>query len=88
VNNIKWFIDLILLSYKVNTADDQGQLQIYGIGTALIYLTALDGDMIELEISNVAYAPSLRCNLLSLSVIAEKAGLKGCWSKTGITIKI
>jgi len=87
VNDTKWFTDLTPLSYKVNTADDQGQLQIYGIGTALIYLTAPDGDMIELEISNAAYAPSSRCNLLSLSAIAEKAGLKGCWSKTGMTIE-
>jgi len=85
-NDKSWFSDLQKVTYTVGTANNGG-LDIEGAGTVPLQLITNDNDPVELELHNVAYARDARCNILSLSWIAEKAKLKGIWDINGISIK-
>ena len=80
------FTDFRSISYNVGTANDPNALRIEGGGKILIHLINENNDVIPLSLSNVAYAPSARFNILSLSYLAEKGGFNGVWSTGGITI--
>ncbi len=41
---------------------------------------------IDFHLSEAAYAPNSSCNLLSLQMLAAKAGMHGTWDKDRITI--
>ena len=72
--------------YTVGTANNGG-LYIDGTGTVPLQLITDGNDPVELELHNVAYAKDARCNILSLSWIAERAKLRGVWGIDGISIK-
>ncbi|SMY19984.1 unnamed protein product [Zymoseptoria tritici ST99CH_1A5] len=81
-NDPKWFIDLRNFEMTVRTADDSQALRILGGGTVLLNTIDGEGNNFELQLSNVAYAPNSRCNLLSTSKLA-KAGIVGSWEADG-----
>lgn len=84
-NDKSWFSEFQKITYTVGTANNGG-LHIEGAGTVLLQLTIDDNEPVELELHNVAYAQDARCNILSLSWIAEKAKLTGVWGIKGISI--
>lgn len=84
-NDKAWFSDFQKIAYTVGTANNGG-LHIDGAGTVPLHLVTDGNDPVELELHNVAYAQDARCNILSLSWIAEKAKLRGIWSIKGISI--
>ena len=88
VNDIKWFTKFKPISYSVGTADSSGELKIKGGGTVSLMIVQEDphNDPIELILSTVAYAPGLRCNVMSMSMLTEVAGLQGIWNDKGIAI--
>ena len=85
-NNKKWFIDFTPVSDSASTAGIFANLDIVGRGTVKLTLKDPDGDPFELTVGDVHYAPSARCNLLSLSRLA-KFGLSGSWNSTHLTLQ-
>jgi hypothetical protein len=85
-NDKAWFSEFQKVTYTVGTANNGG-LHIEGAGTVLLQLTTDGDEPVELELHNVAYAQDARCNILSLSWIAERAKLTGVWGIKGISIK-
>ncbi|KAL6240198.1 hypothetical protein RBB50_012907, partial [Rhinocladiella similis] len=85
-NDKAWFSEFQKIRYTVGTANNGG-LHIEGTGTVLLQLTTDGDEPVELELHNVAYAQDARCNILSLSWIAEKARLTGVWGIRGISIR-
>ena len=57
-----------------------------GGGTVEALLMNSQNQPIKLHLSNVAYAPRGRCNLLSLGLLATKAGVEGHWNDRGLTL--
>lgn len=86
VNDKELFTDFRALSYKIGTADDQLGISVQGGGKVTLSLCVDGEETADLELTSVAYAPSARCNILSLSWIAETSGLKGSWDKARMTI--
>ncbi|KAH0166409.1 hypothetical protein KCU67_g4321, partial [Aureobasidium melanogenum] len=85
-NDKAWFKDFRVFSFPMGTAASDEELRIEGGGVVVLHLDIGDGQPVQLELHNVAYAPDARCNILSLSQVADKAGLRGHWSKDEITI--
>ena len=85
-NDKAWFSEFQKIAYTVGTANNGG-LHIEGTGTVLLQLTTDRDEPVELELHHVAYAQDARCNILSLSWIAEKAKLTGHWGIKGISIR-
>lgn len=86
VNDKSLFTDFRALTYKIGTADDDAGIQIKGGGKVTISLCVDGEETADLTLTAVAYAPKARCNILSLSWVAEKSGLQGNWSKANITL--
>lgn len=85
VNDRKWFSTYVELTQDVGTADGSGNLHVEGGGAVSLPLDA-SGDVTDLVLQTVVYAPTSRCNILSLSLLSKRAGLKGQWGKDGIDI--
>lgn len=85
-NNKAWFDKFRPFSFPMGTAAGDENLLIEGGGTVTLQLDIGDGEPVALELRNVAYAPTARCNILSLSYIAQKARLRGSWSRDELTI--
>jgi hypothetical protein len=86
VNDLKWFIDFRAFNVDINTADKSTTLKVQGGGTVEALLLNSQQQPIKLHLSNVAYAPKGRCNLLSLGLLANKAGVQGHWNDRGLTL--
>ncbi|KAG9759970.1 hypothetical protein KCU73_g3120, partial [Aureobasidium melanogenum] len=86
-NDKSWFKDFRSFRLPMGTAAGDEQLNVEGGGIVSLQLDIGDGQPVELELYNVAYAPNARCNILSLSQIGEKARLQGRWSADEITIE-
>lgn len=88
VNDKSLFTDFRTLSYKIGTADDDNGIQVVGGGNVTITLCVDGEETADLNLSTVAYAPNARCNILSMSWIAEKSAMTGNWGKTNITLML
>ena len=86
VNDLKWFTDFHAFDVDINTADKSAVLQVQGGGKVEVLLLNDQQQPIKLRLSNVAYAPRGRCNLLSLGLLAEKADVRGRWDNQGMTL--
>lgn len=86
VNDPIWFQDFYSLSQTVNTADGKGQMQVQGGGTVSLDLITDQGP-VELVLTTVVYVPDLRCNILSTSLLYEKAGLVFASRRNGMVIQ-
>jgi hypothetical protein len=86
VNDLKWFTDFHAFNANINTADNSAILHVQGGGRVEVLLLNAQQQPIKLRLSNVAYAPTGRCNLLSLGALAEKAGVHGHWNNHGMTL--
>lgn len=75
VNNRKWFIELIPFDYQIKTVS--GYLQYKGGGTIRVLIMNQNGEIININITNVAYAPKGIYNLVLISALYKKAGLYG-----------
>lgn len=87
VNDKRWFAEFYDFKLQVATADDGNVLEIKGGGTVELHLNTSDGNNAILELSKVAYAPNVRCNILSQSALGQIGNLRGFWNKKGITIE-
>ena len=87
VNDKRWFTEFYDFNLQVATADDGSVLEIQGGGTVELCLDNTDGNNVILELSKVAYAPNVRCNILSQSALGQFGDLRGLWNKRGITIE-
>lgn len=87
VNDRGWFTDFYDFNLTVATADDGNTLEIQGGGSVEICLENSNGMDTILELSRVAYAPNVRCNILSQSALGQFGNLRGLWDKKGITIE-
>ena len=86
VNDPKWFTDFHVLNANINTADNSATLHVQGGGTVEVMLLNTKQKPIKLRLSDVAYAPKGRCNLLSLGLLAQKAGIHGHWDHNGMIL--
>ena len=86
VNDERWFTEIMPVTYTVSTADNTGTLEIHGGGEVSLSLIGQDNSLIELILTTVTYAPGTWCNVLSLSMLAENAGLQGRWNGEKMTI--
>ena len=86
-NDIKWFTSIFYFDYTIETADKSASLQISGGGSAKFKVYNQDGESSTLHLTEVAYAPNARCNLISMSLLATKGGLMGRWDDKSITIE-
>ena len=77
-NDARWFTTLYTFDTAVSTAGQQSAMRIAGGGVVELQLKDGDGDPFTLTLNDVAYAPTSRCNLLSISKLAQ-AGVHGCW---------
>jgi len=84
-NNRSWFKEFLPLKSAVGTASHESSLKITGGGTVDLLLHDPDEAPFSLTLTNVAYAPESRCNLISVSRLAD-AGIKGEWSKDGMKL--
>ena len=64
VNDPKWFTKFHVLNANINTADNSTTLQVQGGGKVEVLLLNAQQLPIKLRLSDVAYAPKERCNLL------------------------
>lgn len=87
VNDKGWFTDFYDFDLTVATADDGNTLEIKGGGSAEICLENSNGIDTILELSRVAYAPNVRCNILLQSTLGQFGKLRGVWDNKGITIE-
>ena len=81
-NNASWFTKLHTFNTTVSTAGQGSAMSIVGGGTVQLQLEDGDGEPFELTLSDVAYAPTSRCNLISISKLAQ-AGIHGSWNSLG-----
>lgn len=86
VNDEKYFDTLYRFYSKVKTAEASASLAVHGGGTVIVFLVAPDGRLTKVKLTDVVYAPSATCNLLSLSRLAERANLTGVWNGDRLTI--
>ena len=77
-NNAAWFTTLYTFDTTVSTAGQGSAMHIVGGGTVILDLEDNDGDVFKLTLNDVAYAPTSRCNLISISKLAQ-AGVHGSW---------
>ena len=77
-NNPAWFERIYNFDTTVSTAGHGSAMHIVGGGTVVFHLQDGDGDAFELTLNDVAYAPASRCNLISISKLAQ-AGVHGSW---------
>lgn len=82
------FDTLTFFRENVNTAQSATPLIIEGGGKVTITLVNETNEETELSLAEVAYAPGVFCNLVSLSELGRKGGLSGTWDKSQITIKL
>ena len=73
------------LDVNVNTADGSTSLKIQGGGTVDLDLLQFTSEKTRLSLSEVAYAPNGRCNLLSLGIFSQKARISGKFDDEKIT---
>ena len=85
-NNLKWFSSVHAIQMDLGTVSSQASLDIVGGGCVSLHLKNSNGDVSELELSDVAFAPNSRLNILSLSCLFEKGTFRGKWGRT-ITIE-
>ena len=81
-NNESWFTDLHTFETTVSTAGQGSAMHIAGGGTVQLEVIDGDGDSFNLVLNDVAYAPASRCNLISISKLAQ-AGVHGSWGVGG-----
>jgi hypothetical protein len=84
VNDPKWFTVFHSFSANINTADRSATLQVQGGGKVEAIMLNSKQQPIKLCLSNVAYAPQGRCNLLSIGLLARKAKAYGRWDDRGM----
>lgn len=75
-NDKSLFVDYVELTEEVGTAGAYNNLAIAGCGKIVLPLVHPSGEVIDFGLSNVFYAPDARLNLLSISALCKKAGLK------------
>ena len=81
-NDTSWFTELYTFDSHVSTANVDSAMHIKGGGTVTLILEDGDGDPFTLVLNDVAYSPTSRCNLLSISKLA-RAGIVGSWNEGG-----
>jgi hypothetical protein len=87
VNDIKWFSSFRPFQMGINTAEGTESMLIKGGGSMVLPLEDKHGRITQLKLTKVVYAPSSRCNLLSLTEIAKKSGLRGHWGEDKLTFE-
>jgi len=85
-NNERWFTNITRFEYKIETAEKSRTINVIGGGTYQIPVTAGDGTVNTLELSEVAYVPTAACNLLSLSLLTKKGKIRGTRDKDAVII--
>ena len=86
-NNASLFTELHTFNTKVGTANVGSVMPINGGGSVTLILEDGDGDPFTLVLNDVAYSPTSRCNLLSISKLA-KAGILGSWNTGGVCMSL
>ena len=77
-NNADYFREMYTFDSVISTVSQGSALHIIGGGTVDLELEDGDGDSFTLTLEEVAYAPTSRCNLISVSKLT-KAGILGSW---------
>ncbi|CAK1358438.1 unnamed protein product [Cercospora beticola] len=86
VNDKKWFADFSDFTEEAGTANGTGNMKIQGGGSVKLPFLTSDG-FFELNLSSVAYVPTLRCNILSTSLLScMNEEIVGQWDKDSIRI--
>ena len=88
VNSMSFVTKFESFNINVGTADEGGSMQVLGDATVKLPLLSTDGkEQTNLTIKECLYIPSSRCNLISLSKLAEgTARLSGVWDNDHISI--
>lgn len=86
-NNADWFKTLHMFDAEVSTAGQGSAMHIAGGGVVDLEICDGDGDPFKLTLNDVAYAPTSRCNLISVSKLAM-AGIHGSWKADNHVIQL
>ena len=84
-NDKSWFTTFTPTSFNFGTASDDDGLKVEGGGTVELLLHLPNEEPTVFTVTKVAYAPTARCNILSMSCLNERAGINGKWG-TSITL--
>lgn len=86
-NDRRFFTKFASLSYDISTAGGASSLHVEGGGDVSLDFEGDDGSFFTFILSEVAYCPDAYCNLVSLSLLANKANLHGEWDARGVTLR-
>ena len=86
-NDPSKFTELHTFETMVSTAGQGSAMPIIGGGTVQLDLIDGDGELFRLMLNDVAYAPTSRCNLVSISKLAQ-AGIHGSWESWGTIMEL
>ena len=87
VNDRSMFKEFHTAELTIGTANNENSMEILGGGTVELSILTSSGDVVDFELSECAYAPSSRCNLLSISLLETKAKLCGKWGNSIFTLE-
>ena len=79
-NNASWFTTLYTFSTTISTVGQGSAINIVGGGIVELELEDGNGEPFKLTLSDVAYAPMSRSNLISVSRLAQ-AKIRGSWEE-------
>lgn len=87
-NDKKWFKEGSFrpLNKPIGNANDSKGMRIEGMGIVNLSLYVQGEKTADLELTSVAYVPSVRGNIISVSWLAEQSKLSGTWNAHGISI--
>ncbi|KAF4990463.1 hypothetical protein FGRMN_8456 [Fusarium graminum] len=86
-NDKKWFSELKSLDISISAVEGSQNVHIQGGGPVTIHLMSTDEIKTPLTILQAAYAPNARYNIISMTYLAKRAGLRGHWDTSRITIE-
>ena len=78
LNDNKFFTEMHPYTLDIGTACGEASMDVMGEGTAVFSIPTDSGEVVELELHEVMFVPTVRCNLISLSAL-DKAGFEGKW---------
>lgn len=86
-NDKNWFSELKSFDITVSAVEGSQNVNIQGGGSVQLTLLSSDGSKTPLTILQAAYAPNAKYNIISVTYLATRAGLKGCWDSSRFTIE-
>lgn len=85
-NDLKWFKNFLPFRQRIGTACNEEALKIEGGGTTYFLQETSTDESVELSLSDVAYTPKARCNLVSIHALVSKINGHFVFDSDGATL--